>query len=384
MGRSAARSFVFSSCLLCLAVALVAGGCNETSSTSTSTSTPNSPPAGGTKRIVLFINTPSPYWETGRKGMELAAKELKLADDGFQAVFEQNDGKEQSQIDKLRQFGSQSDIVAIAISPVKADNLAIAEEMRKLRKNGVHVICMDGDIDRAKYRDAREAYLGTDNYKAGEVLGDAAKHLLDDRKADKGGYVDFVGYTTAQNAIDRMDGIKKTLGTSYKELDRKEDATDYTKSKRNVVQAIENNPNLVALVGIWSYNAPLIADVVEHDYASRRDSLTVATFDCEAGAIAQMNKGNIDVMVVQNPFDICYEAVKLLKALVKNDEATVKKMLPNMGKDGGDIYDTDIRVVVPDGSPLKPDLFTKYGSEVQFFTLAKFKDWLKERGLTGS
>ena len=98
-----------------------------------------------------------------------------------------------------------------------------------------------------------------------------------------------------------------------------------------------------------------------------------------------MGKGNIDVMVVQNPYDICYQSVRLLKALVQDDKATVSTMFPNQGKDGGDIYDTAIRVVVPsDKSPLTADLFTQYGPTVHFFTLPKFQDWLNERGLTGS
>jgi ribose transport system substrate-binding protein len=360
--------------LLCAActVALTAGGCNRSS-------------GSGKKRIMLLINTPSPYWETGRKGMELAAKELKLDDAGLEAVFEINDQKEQGQIDWLQKFGTESDIVAVAISPVKGDNFAIAEEMRKLRKKGVHVICMDGDVDRAKYRDAREVYIGTDNFRAGEVLGDAAKHLLDDRKAAKGGYVDFVGVLTAQNAIDRMDGIKKTLAGSYPQLDRMEDGIDYPTAKDNVRKALQNFPDLQALLGIWSYNAPLIAAEVAEDFAKRRSQLTIATFDCEAGAIAQMGKGNIDVMVVQNPYDICYQSVRLLKALVQKDRATVTKMFPNLGKEGGDIYDTDIRVVVPsDKSPLTAELFEQYGPTVHFFTLPKFQDWLDQRGLKGS
>ena len=42
-----------------------------------------------------------------------------------------------------------------------------------------------------------------------------------------------------------------------------------------------------------------------------------------------------------------------MKAMVQDDEETVKEMLPNLGKEGGDIYDTGIKVVVPDeGSPL--------------------------------
>lgn len=363
----------------------------KTSSTQASdaSATPDTgatPAPSGTKRIVLLINGSSSYWETGRAGMNQAAKDLDLEKNGLSVGFEVNDGTEQAQLDKLRQFGAESDIVGLAISPVKPNNLAVVREMEKLQAKGVHVICMDSDIDRAKYRKARLAYIGTDNSKAGEVLGDAAKRLLDARKAPAGGYIDFVGYLSAQNALDRMDAIKKVLSGPYKELDRMEDRTDRGIAKSNVRTALENYPDVQALFGIWSYNAPQIGDVVGREVnAERRSKLTVATFDCEPNALVEMKKGNIDVMVVQNPFDIAYESVKLLKALATDDKATVSKMLPNLGKEGGDIYDTDIRVVVPnDKSPLKAEMFKKYGPIVQFFTLPEFNDWLKQRGLTGS
>jgi ribose transport system substrate-binding protein len=164
-----------------------------------------------------------------------------------------------------------------------------------------------------------------------------------------------------------------------------EDQTDRSVAKKNVRSALQNFPDLQALIGIWAYNAPAIADVVEHGYDSRRAALTIATFDGQAGAIDQMGKGNIDVMVVQNPYDICYQSVRLLKALAQNDTATVKKMFPNQGKEGGDIYDTEIRVVVPEGkTTLNADLFSKYGPTVHFLPLSEFNDWLKQRGLTGS
>ena len=41
-----------------------------------------------------------------------------------------------------------------------------------------------------------------------------------------------------------------------------EDAVNESKARNNVTAAIQNHPNLNILAGIWSYNAPAIADVV--------------------------------------------------------------------------------------------------------------------------
>src|SRR5688572_26192900 len=99
--------------------------------------------AGSGKRLILLTNGNSPYWDACRFGLQEGAKEFKLEEAGLQAVMEVNDGTPKGQIDKLRQFGSQSDIVAVAVSALDADNAAVAAEMKKLRDKGVLIICVD-------------------------------------------------------------------------------------------------------------------------------------------------------------------------------------------------------------------------------------------------
>jgi ribose transport system substrate-binding protein len=114
-----------------------------------------------------------------------------------------------------------------------------------------------------------------------------------------------------------------------------------------------------------------------------RDKYVVATFDAQDLAIAAMEQGNIDVMVVQNPFDMGVQTVRLLKAMIKDDQATIKKMLPNLGKAEGDIYTTGLRVVVPSAqSPVKASLFDS--NVVQYMLLPDFKAWLAKYGLHSS
>ncbi len=99
-----------------------------------------------------------------------------------------------------------------------------------------------------------------------------------------------------------------------------------------------------------------------------------------------MGKGLIDVMVVQDPFDIGFQATRALKALHENDKATVKDMFPKEGAENGDLHDTSLKVVVPDDkSPVTADLFKpKFGDRVQFMTLSAFQQWLKKYDFTGS
>ena len=42
-----------------------------------------------------------------------------------------------------------------------------------------------------------------------------------------------------------------------------------------------------------------------------------------------MANGNVDVMVVQNPFQMGYDGAKLMHALAADDQAIVKTMYPD-------------------------------------------------------
>ena len=331
------------------------------------------------KRLILLTNGSSEFWGACRVGLLDAQKELDLSKAGLTAVLEENDGTPKGQIDKLRQFGTQNDIAGVAVSALDANNVAVAEEMRKLRKKGVHIICVDADVDRNRLRDARSYYIGTDNVRGGQALGKAAKALLESRNKKSGSYVQFVGRTGSHNARERMDGFKEAVGANYKEADRMADETQRTKAQENVRNAINNHADLVALVGIWSYNAPAIVDVVKEKNVAGKHVLVA--FDAEPLAVQHMTSGLIDAMVVQNPYDMGYQSVRLLKAMVEKDEATIKRMFPNSGPNA-DIYDTGLKVVVPDEkSPLKADLF---GQGVQFMPLGDFKQWLSKYNLKGS
>lgn len=332
--------------------------------------------SGGTKRLILLTNGNSPFWDACRAGVQDAEKELDLAGAGFAAVFDVNDGKLDGQLDKLKQYGIQSDVAGVAISALDANNVAIADEMRNLRKKGIQVITVDSDVDREQLSDARSAFVGTDNLAGGKVLGLCAKGL----RPDGGEYVTFVGRLGAQNAIERIGGFAAGAGEAFESKDSMADDNDLTRARDNVRNAIRNHENLKTLVGIWSYNAPAIVDVATE--LNRRPDFTIVVFDAEPGAIAMMGQGNIDAMVVQNPYAMGFESMRLLKALATDDQAAVKELLPKFGEPDGDIYDTGLKVVVPNAdSPLKQDQFP---ANVEFLTLERFREWLEKYGLSGS
>ena len=334
--------------------------------------------ARGTRRIILLNNTDSPFWDAARAGIDKVAEDLKLKEAGFAASMDTNNGTDEGQIEKLRQYGTQDDVAAVIISPTSATNPAVVDELKKLKDKGVIVGTFDSDLDE-KFQSVREFYVGTDNIQGGKVLGTAAKNL----RPDGGEYVQFVGLDSQQNAYQRMDGFTSAVGGKFVQKGRRIDDTDRSRARDNVRDSIDQNPKLNVLVGIWSYNAPAIVDIVKEKNV--RERFTIVTFDAEQLAIEQMGAGMIDAMVVQNPFGMGYDSVKYAFAKLQGDEATMTELFPSMKEPGGNIRDTGLKVVVPDsGTPLTQEMFKDFGPGVKFMTLTEFRAWLAEYKLTSS
>ena len=336
----------------------------------------------GVKRLILLTNGDDPFWDAARVGMNKAADDLQLKDANLAVFLDKGDFSDELQISKLSQYATQSDIAAVAISPVDPEIRGIADALRDLRNKGVHVICIDSDMDVTRHRDTRFAYLGTNNVMGGTELGRTAQGL----RPDGGVYATFVGLKAVANAQERIGGFAIGAGESFREADSLQDQGDENIAQENVKVALNNHADIDTLVGIWAYNAHAIVEVVKQ--RDLRDQMTIVVFDAAEAALEDMSEGYIDAMVVQNPYQMGYLGTQLMKALVEQDHAVIKEMYPDYDEAtgeisaGGDVYTTDLRVVVPDDtSPLTPEMFE---ANTKFFTYAEFSEWLAERKLTGS
>jgi len=337
--------------------------------------------AGGGKRFVFLTNGDDPFWDACNAGLLEGARRFGLEAKGLRMVMEKNNSSAQGQIEKLRQFGSQADIAGVAISVIQAENAAIVEELKRLAAKGVQVITVDSDVNRERFRDARAYYIGTDNQVGGRLLGQAARAILAARGKTSGGYVQFAGFKDVDNARDRMNGFREAVGPSFTEIDRMSDEMDLAKARDNVRAALVNHPDLTALVGIWAYNAPAIAEVVAD--RGRRQDLTVVTFDAQAAAIDMMARGHIDAMVVQNPFEMGVQTVRVLLAMHEQDDATLADAFPHAAAPDGDVLTTGLRLIVPADAPLvRPADIDIPGCEI--VPLPAFREWLAKYGLSSS
>lgn len=352
------------SSMLCAGLALAFAGC-----TGSSSPTPDSPATGATPsdastsdaqpRLIFITNSNADWWNAVEKGMLDGGKEF-----GCQVELRRNDSSIQGQVDKLREAATLPGVKGVAVSVLEAEATGILDAMKELQEAGIIVIAIDSDVA-ADATDVRRAYIGTNNLEAGKIAGKAAALVR-----PQGGVVDvFVGTAAAANARDRSNGFFEGAGPAFSRGDTWEDQNDLPKNQQNVQNALTRNPDLGMLLGLWSYNAPILAEELAKSPEARKKT-SVVTFDLAEAAVSQLEQGNIDVSVCQNPYEMGYQGVRLLKALIQDDPKTVAEILPD-----GQTRDTGVRVIVPSAdSPVK-------GLEAEVMTVDEMKSWLESKGL---
>jgi ribose transport system substrate-binding protein len=353
-GPNRLRVFLF----LVVACAGCGGSGPGTGPAASPTGTSAGAKSGAGPRLMFITNGSSDWWNAVEKGMNDGAQEF-----GARPEMRRPESESAAQIQRIEDVLGIPDVQGVAISVLEADSPGIADKMRDLQKAGKVVITIDSDGQ----PDARRAYIGTNNRKAGEVAGNAAKTL----RQGGGKTVVFVGTAAAANARERREGFFAGAGPSFQQVEIFEDRVDKARAQTNVQTAISKYPDVGVFLGLWSYNAHLIAEEVAK-FPELRKRATVVVFDMDELAVDDLAKGSIDATVCQNPYQMGYLGVKLLKAYLDKDQKTIDEML----KGGADTIDTGVRVIVPSrDSPLKGD---------NVIDIDEMKKWLASKGLKSS
>ena len=212
--KSSRRPRLLAAWLGCLA--LVAAGCRPAES-------PGSNNAD-TIRLAFVTNNSADFWTIARRGVERADAELSDVETEFRISADGTAADQQRIVDDLLTKG----VDGIAISPVDPRNqtaLIDAAAERAL------VFTQDSDAPQS----ARTCYIGTDNVAAGRQAGQLIREAL----PDGGSVMLFVGKLDAQNAQERIQGIKEALeGSPIRIIDVRTDDVDDVRAKANAADTL--------------------------------------------------------------------------------------------------------------------------------------------------
>jgi fructose transport system substrate-binding protein len=124
--------------------------------------------AGDIVGLVTKTNT-NPFFVKMRQGFEAKAKELGLTPQAYAGKFDGDNDGEVRAIEQLIAAGAKGILL------VPSDSTAIVPTVKKARDAGVLVITLDTPLDPIT---AADANFATDNFKAGELIGQWAKGTL--------------------------------------------------------------------------------------------------------------------------------------------------------------------------------------------------------------
>ena len=262
---------------------------------------PGATPAAGTYRFAFVTNNSSDFWNIAEKGVRKAEKDLGIKAQVFRPLKTEVSEQQRFIEDILVQGFDGMAICAInpdAMTPL-LDRVA----------GKMPVVVHDSDAPKSQ----RKAFVGTNNVEAGRLAGQAAIAALKQAGTTKGKVAMFVGRIDMQNSIDRKQGIDETLGKQpgIEILPIFLDGADRTKAKKNVEDALARYPDLVMVVGLWSYNGPAMVDAVRN--STRAKKPLIVAFDEEEETLKGVEDGIIFATIVQKPFEFGYQSMKALK-----------------------------------------------------------------------
>jgi len=286
-------------------------------------------------KIAMVINIPGDYWTPGQNGVLAGAKDL-----GFSAIFQAPTGGDLSkQISILETLNAQHyDYSLSAIDPAAARGPVDAAVAA-----GQNVIAIDSPLTGTK---TPLLYLGTPNTDAGKKAGDAVRTVL----GGKGDVAILTGSLTAANALQRIAGFKSALGSGINVVQTLNDQGDHAKAESNAETALQANPNLAAMYGVYSYNGPQAAQALKA--AGKSGKIKLICDDVESDAVAQfIRSGVIQGTAVQDPYQQGYMTAFVLAAMrVLGKDATNQLLQPYVtaGSDGVTTLSSGVGLVTKD------------------------------------
>lgn len=275
-------------------------------------------------KLAFVSNNSATFWTIARAGCEEAAKKLGNVSVDFRIPATGSAAEQRQILDDLVARG----VDGIAVSPIDpANQTAFLDRIA----GQTLLICHDSDAPASK----RACYIGTDNFAAGVEAG----RLLKEALPAGGKIMVFVGFADAQNAKERLGGIKQELaGTKITIIDLRTDDADAVRAQKNAEDTLVKYPDVAGLVGLYAYNGPAILNAVRT--AGKIGQVKIVCFDENDETLAGVAAGAIHGTVVQQPFEFGRLAITRMAQYLGGDKAALgggRQIVPTRSLKQGDV-----------------------------------------------
>ncbi len=251
---------------------------------------------------VIVKSTQSSFWKSVQAGASAASTEYNIQM-SFEGPETEEDYESQNQmIEEAIREGAD----AIVFSAV--DYNANSEAIQEAAENGIKIVVIDSDVNASQV----SCHIGTDNFQAGYMAGEAALQAEEEEL-----HIGIVNYDIhSANGQEREAGFRERIAgddrvktvETINVLSTTEDAREKTK------ELLKKNPkiNVIATFNEWTSLGVGWA-IRDLEY---KDRIWVTAFDSNAVSVGMLETGEVDSLIVQNPYAMGYLGVEAAFRLV--------------------------------------------------------------------
>jgi ribose transport system substrate-binding protein len=297
---------------------------------------------------VIPKGTTHEFWKSINAGAVMAERELNAQGLNVRIIWKgplREDDRDQ-QIQVVENFMTRR-VSGIVLAPL--DSQALVRPVANAVKSKVPVIIIDSDLKSDQYT----SFVATDNHKGGALAAEHLGKLLDGK-----GNVILLRYAVGSASTEaREAGFLDTLKSKFPNLKLISSDQYAGATRETAYQASQNLLNRFGgeVSGVFCPNETSTIAMTKalRDVGRAGGRVKMIGFDASSQAVADMKKGDIQGLIVQNPVKMGYLGVKTLVEHLQGKK--VEKRI-----DTGVVLVTPENMQQPDISELLHPPFDKY------------------------
>lgn len=255
---------------------------------------------------VIVKSTTSAYWKSVFAGANAAKTEYNL-DITVEGPEDEEDCEAQNQmIDGAVERGAE----VIVLSAVDFQENARAVERAAMA--GVKVVVIDSDVDSDKV----SCRISTDNYQAGRMVGET---VLDTHK--QAVYVGIVNFDqVSANGQQREAGFRDAVaGDSRVAIVDAVNVNSNVESAREATrQMIAEHPQINVIVTFNEWTSLGVGYAIKE--LGLAEETKVVAFDSNVVSVGMLETGEVDALIVQNPYAMGYLGIECAYRLINDGQ----------------------------------------------------------------
>lgn len=287
------------------------------------------------KIAVIVKALDSDFWHRVKNGVDSAAAEYNV-DVTFDGPENEEDYANQN---KLIMSAVQNGADAIVLSAIDFEKSA--DTVNKAAEKGVKIIMIDSNVNSKQV----SMFIGTDNEEAGRKAGKAAVGCVPDGEKLNIGLINY--YKSTENGIQRENGFRSYIdGVSDADITVSVNVNSNTQSVVSAITALlAENPQINVLVGFNEWMTLGIGTAIQN--LGLKGKVHGVGFDANTVAVSMLESGEIDTLIVQNPFAIGYLGVQNAAELISGKSVSQKEIYTDtVAINKENLFDKDIQKMV--------------------------------------